>query len=268
MSGIPAYPVVHVTVDGDGTCRVNVGGTHLNFDSDDAENNRNQVTGYAADLARELGRPVRMQIIDSDTEWLVAVHPDGAVTEIPGDNAPRRIRLPRRPPRGPATADLTDVVTAPPAEPATPIPAAPRPAPISDDLEHTRLVPSRREQRKPERLATLRFSDGSTAAITGSALIGRRPEADPGELVDTTIALQDDTRRLSRSHLRLEWRGSAFVALDRDSANGTYLRRGTDPTAELPSMIPVELVDGDQLELGTPALTIHVTLPPAERNAE
>ncbi|HOV99840.1 MAG TPA: FHA domain-containing protein [Rhodoglobus sp.] len=277
---VPAYPVVYVDVAPDGSAHVNVAGRHEHLDSAPSDVTRRAVTEYATAVAAELHRPLRMQITDPDGKWLVAVHPNGTVTDLAEPAA--KARRPRKQAvTVPATAAAPSpgtigpppittpapAVHRPPARPAQPI--APPPAPAHVDLEHTHLA----QRPTPARAAavpaaTLQFSTGDVAHVTGAALIGRRPAADEGEDVDLLVNVDDESRMLSRTHLRIEWHDGALWATDRASSNGTTIERAGTATLELTPWQPLQLHDQDVAVLGDVRLTVSLVADDQEVNLE
>lgn len=241
---VPAYPVIHVNVAVDGSAHVNVAGRHEHFNPAPGDDTRRAVTAYAATIATELHRPLRMNITDPDGQWLVAVHPNGTVTELTDPvQKPRRTR----PPADNATADRPAARTAEISEPRV------TPAPLAPDLEQTHIA-----HRKPTPLptATIHFSTGDIARITGTALIGRRPHVAPDEEADLTVTINDPSRVLSRTHLRVEWHDGALWATDRASANGTTIERaGAAPIPLIPWQ-PFQLQSFDVIVIGD----VHATV--------
>lgn len=259
MTAVPPYPVIHVTVAADGSAHANVAGRHDDFPAAELTDTRQAVVSYAATIATELRRPVRMKIVDPDGEWNVAVDPDGSVIEDP-HTAARRAR-PRKAPMTAATPTQQiprgPVAPPPPPEPLASAWATPEPA---DDYEepdpYTRLS---ERNRPPVPTAVLTASTGESATFTSTALIGRRPAADPGETVELLLTIDDDTRQVSRTHLRLEWEGDALWATDRAAANGTLIERRGAISVELTSWKPYHVQNGDVAVLGDVRLTIALS---------
>lgn len=276
---VPAYPVVYVDVAPDGSAHVNVAGRHEHFDAAPSDVTRRVVTAYATAVATELHRPLRMQITDPDGKWLVAVHPNGTVTDLaePAEKArrPRKqaVTVPTAaaaPDRGtidpPQTTTPAPGFYQPRVQPAQPI-ASP-PAPVDPDLEHTRLVQRPTPQRSAAPTATLRFSTGDVAHVSGAALIGRRPAADDGEDVDLLVSVDDESRMLSRTHLRIEWHDGALWATDRASSNGTTIEHPGAATRALTPWQPLQLRDQDVAVIGDVRLTVSLFDEDQEVNLE
>lgn len=158
----------------------------------------------------------------------------------------------------PATAPVAPVApAAPPAPPAAPVAAAnhrtppsspetdaarERPVPpsaapveravapdqpdLADDVERTRLRPARvkvpeLETSSPE--VTLELTDGRRVVLTGTALLGRDPEARAGEHADQLIGVADPGRSVSKTHLAVGVDRSGVWVRDRGSTNGTVV---------------------------------------------
>ncbi|MFL2002066.1 FHA domain-containing protein [Microbacterium sp. A1-JK] len=284
---VPPYPVIYINVAADGSGHLNVAGQHHDYPVGSPEYTRRGVTAFATELAGELRRPVRMQITDSQGRWLVAVHPNGTVTDLQAPaEKPRRARkqsvavpptpkpspaaplAPATPPAPPPPAYRVPTRVASPVAPAAlptrePVsmnvsPAAPEP--LDDELEETRF--SRRNVTSPpprEPFATLTFSTGDVAQIPpGGALIGRRPTADPGEDVELTVAVDDGPKSVSRTHLRVEWHDNGLWATDRASSNGTRVERAHDEPRDLVPWQPFQLHNGDVAELGEVRATVAI----------
>ncbi|HEY0951284.1 FHA domain-containing protein, partial [Nocardioides sp.] len=106
----------------------------------------------------------------------------------------------------------------------------------------------------------LSVDTGEQVAVTGPVLVGRQPEARPGEAVRHLVALRSADLSLSKTHaeLRLDATGG-LVVLDRGSSNGSVLlRRGA--ARELAPGRPTTLLAGDVLRLGDREVRIsHAT---------
>lgn len=271
---VPPYPVIYVNVAADGSGHLNVAGQHHDYPVGSPECTRRGVTAFATELAGELRRPVRLRITDPQGQWLVAVHPNGSVTDLEAAaKKPRRARKqsvavppsPRPTPTAPQSAATFPAPVPPayrvptrpsapvaPVQPASAEPArADEPAPLEAELERTRFSPRRITTAPREPVATLTFSTGDIAQIPrGGALIGRRPTADPGESVELIVAVDDQPKSVSRTHLRVEWHDNGLWATDRASSNGTRIERAKEPPQDLMPWQPFQLHHGDVAELG------------------
>ncbi|MBX3098136.1 MAG: FHA domain-containing protein [Salinibacterium sp.] len=128
--------------------------------------------------------------------------------------------LPRSPESG--SAGKNPAVDFEPDEAPRPVvPDAPsKPFAEISDVAETRLVP---RGPRGERFV-LQFSTGESVSVSGSGLIGRNPVAEPGEYVDTLIAIVDPGRSVSKTHLEFGQDGPYFWVSDRYSGNGTVVR--------------------------------------------
>jgi hypothetical protein len=113
---VPTWPVAEASVAADGSARLTIHNTERPVDAADPDAARAEVRELVRrELARELGRPVRLRTFDPDgTEGLIAVAPDGNVTER--SRTRPRDRLSPTPPAAPSTLHV--------AEPDHPTPAA------------------------------------------------------------------------------------------------------------------------------------------------
>lgn len=91
----------------------------------------------------------------------------------------------------------------------------------SGDLEVTRIVQSRATDAQRY---VLQFSTGESVTVFGSGLVGRNPQAEPGESFDTTVWVIDPTRSVSKTHLEFGQTGGRFWVNDRFSGNGSIVR--------------------------------------------
>lgn len=94
------------------------------------------------------------------------------------------------------------------------------------------------------------FDTGETLLVDGPVLLGRDPEARPGEAVRHLVQLRSADLSLSKTHahLRITGRGR-LVVTDRGSTNGsTLLRAGA--ARELPLGRATTLLDGDRVRFG------------------
>lgn len=66
----------------------------------------------------------------------------------------------------------------------------------------------------------IQIDDGRVVALDRPVLIGRSPSGPPGE---RTIALPDETRSVSKTHVRLEVRGGSVLVTDVHSTNGVVI---------------------------------------------
>jgi hypothetical protein len=70
----------------------------------------------------------------------------------------------------------------------------------------------------------LQFSTGESVTVRGTGLIGRNPAMEPGEYVDDLIAIVDEGKSVSKTHLEFGQQDGVFWVSDRFSTNGTVVR--------------------------------------------
>ena len=76
----------------------------------------------------------------------------------------------------------------------------------------------------------LQFSTGESVMVRGTGLIGRNPAMEPGEYVDELIAIVDEGKSVSKTHLEFGQENGVFWVSDRFSTNGTVIRiPGSEP---------------------------------------
>jgi uncharacterized RDD family membrane protein YckC len=94
------------------------------------------------------------------------------------------------------------------------------------------------------------FDDGHTVLVDGLTLVGRRPEARPGEPVRHLIPLSSSDMSVSKTHAQLQVApDGGLVVTDRGSTNGSQLVR-SGVTRELPPGRPTTLLQGDEVRFG------------------
>lgn len=96
----------------------------------------------------------------------------------------------------------------------------------------------------------MHFDNGEGFVVAGLALVGRRPEPRPGEVVAHLVPLASQDMSVSKTHAQF---GPApdgtIVVVDRGSTNGTTLvRRGV--SRQLTPGRPATLLDGDRVVFG------------------
>jgi uncharacterized RDD family membrane protein YckC len=94
------------------------------------------------------------------------------------------------------------------------------------------------------------FDTGEQVVVDGLVLVGRRPQARPGEDVQHLVALPSSDMSLSHTHAQVRVADDgALVVMDRGSTNGTVLTRG-GVSRPLTTGRPATLLDGDVLRFG------------------
>lgn len=149
-----------------------------------------------------------------------AASPEPSAAPAPPPPAPAPEPAPAPPP--PSPAPTPDDAT--PA--ATTVFATPLTASAGGDVpEATMVRPARANV--PEVPAAdvlvLRLDDGQRFEVRGTALLGRNPQARPGEEVGTLIPVNDLARSVSKTHAQIRWDGRTCWVLDRGSTNGTWV---------------------------------------------
>jgi uncharacterized RDD family membrane protein YckC len=171
----------------------------------------------------EAGKPVLGGYRPADAEKLPAADvPVAEPAAVPSAPAP-----------APAPAPPAATPAAPPppaAAPAAPAPAAPAPQPDVTTL------------------FALRFDSGESIPVSGPILLGRNPDATahPGA---SAIALADDSRSLSKTHMLVRPVDGGLEIIDLRSTNGSAVIRGgaENPVA---AGTPAIAIDGDMIRLG------------------
>ena len=70
----------------------------------------------------------------------------------------------------------------------------------------------------------LQFSTGESVTVQATGLIGRNPSTEPGEYVDDLVAILDEGKSVSKTHLEFGQSDGRLWVCDRYSTNGTILR--------------------------------------------
>lgn len=102
----------------------------------------------------------------------------------------------------------------------------------------------------------LTSSTGERIVVTRGALLGRRPQAKPGEESLQLVSLADHTRSVSKTHLEFGLDGDELWIIDRFSANGTIMvgpdgsRRDCEPGRQY------RVVPGTHLIIGQHELVV------------
>lgn len=79
----------------------------------------------------------------------------------------------------------------------------------------------------PERVVARLVADtGESVSLVRSVLVGRDPAAAPGEEVEHLLSLDDPSRTVSKTHLRIDATEHGITVTDRHSSNGTTVGIG------------------------------------------
>lgn len=94
------------------------------------------------------------------------------------------------------------------------------------------------------------FDSGESLLVQGLGLVGRGPQAKPGEQVHHLVPLKSDNMSISKTHAQLHVAADgALVVMDRGSTNGSFLIR-SGVSRELSAGRPATLLDGDRVLFG------------------
>ena len=151
-----------------------------------------------------------------------------------------------------------------PMEPAPIEPAPIEPAPIESVL----LAPVSSEPVSPEPTiasepaasvhpVTLVFSNGERAQVVGRGLIGRMPVAPANETWDHLIVVNDPSKTVSKTHLRVEALAEGLMVTDLDSANGTVVSMPGIAAERLAPHERVILMSGATVGIGDQSFIIQ-----------
>lgn len=118
------------------------------------------------------------------------------------------------------------------------------------DLEQTRV--SAAAPRIPK--VTLRADDGTERVVSSPVVIGRNPSTGDGEV---QFVLKDETRSMSKTHLRLDGTGTDITVTDLGSTNGSAIVRADGSRESLVPNTPTVLPEGATLTLGDRSMTVE-----------
>jgi uncharacterized RDD family membrane protein YckC len=100
------------------------------------------------------------------------------------------------------------------------------------------------------------FDTGQTLLVEGLALLGRNPQPGPGERPAHVVPLPSADLSLSKTHAQLGVvPDGALVVMDRGSANGSTLLRGSAAKPLAPRR-PATLLAGDRVRFGDREMTV------------
>ena len=108
----------------------------------------------------------------------------------------------------------------------------------------------------PTGASAIVFADGQTWPVDEPLLVGRVPQAYPGEEA-RLVRVASPHHDISRTHVRIELYDGAVWATDRDSTNGTVIHNpGQEPITARPNQ-PVHVWLGGVIDIGD-GMTIRV----------
>jgi hypothetical protein len=121
-------------------------------------------------------------------------------------------------------------------------------APVApaDGVEHTRMAPPRPPKSHPQ--WELEFDGGRVVALTESLILGRDPAAEPDESA-ALLALGDDGRSVSKTHLRIDPSPGGVQVTDRHSTNGVIVVTAGVRLHCVPG-VPTVVPDGSTVQFG------------------
>ncbi|MDK1328416.1 RDD family protein [Arthrobacter sp. zg-Y1143] len=160
-------------------------------------------------------------------------------------------------------APAAQAVPAPPAARSMPFQSVPVPAPVAapvpappgvhpdEELEMTRVARRRRSAG-----IRIRFDDGNSSVITGTALLGRNPGPKPQETADQLLDFADMGRSVSKTHLHLQADPNGIWVTDRNSTNGSAVVTVQGLREELEPGRPVLAPPGSTVFFGDRSFTV------------
>lgn len=155
-----------------------------------------------------------------------------------------------------------------PGQPA-PAPATPQPAPttaLGGPQSETALPPgvvavdaplgAAPAPREVGALLLLAFDTGQRAQLRVPAIanLGRRPE--PRAADDQLVTVEDPAGSVSKTHLRIEYRGDSIWVTDLGSTNGSRVVDETGESSPLASGARIRLEDGASVRIGQRSFTV------------
>ena len=168
--------------------------------------------------------------------------PQPPAREASAEAPPAEVEAPRPPePAVPATAPAVPATA--PAVPTT----APKPAATATNST-TALAPASASY------AALLLDTGQSIPVNRTIVLGRAPS--PQRATDSPIPVEDQTRSLSRTHVRIAPSEGGITIEDLNSANGTRARSPNGQTHTLVPGQPIELPMNSQLLLGERLISV------------
>jgi pSer/pThr/pTyr-binding forkhead associated (FHA) protein len=119
------------------------------------------------------------------------------------------------------------------------------------DREATRISPAHLPPGTKVRLTT---DDGAERIVDKAAVVGRNPAPVDGELL---FVMKDDTRSVSKTHLRVDGTGEDLVVTDLGSTNGSTILREDGSRENLVPETPTVLPAGARVTLGDRTLSVE-----------
>lgn len=173
--------------------------------------------------------------------------PQPLAREASAEAPPAEVEAPRPPePAVPTTAVPTTAPAVPAPAPAVPT-TAPKPAATATNST-TASAPASASY------AALLLDTGQSIPVNRTIVLGRAPS--PQRATDSPIPVEDQTRSLSRTHVRIAPSEGGITIEDLNSANGTRARSPNGQTHTLVPGQPIELPMNSQLLLGERLISV------------
>ena len=173
--------------------------------------------------------------------------PQPLAREASAEAPPAEVEAPRPPePAVPTPAVPTTAPAVPATAPAVPT-TAPKPAATATNST-TASAPA------SSSYAALLLDTGQSIPVNRTIVLGRAPS--PQRATDSPIPVEDQTRSLSRTHVRIAPSEGGITIEDLNSANGTRARSPNGQTHTLVPGQPIELPMNSQLLLGERLISV------------
>jgi len=151
-------------------------------------------------------------------------------------------------------------IAAPTSEPAAPvIPTPSRAAPASPAVTGPPAAAPAVHTPGASRAAQLVFADGLVLDVRGDGLLGRNPEARPGENLEHLYRIDDPERQLSKTHLAFGIDDSGVWIEDCGSSNGTFVTTDSGAVLALEPRKKSRVAPGSSVEIGDRTFTVRHT---------
>jgi len=132
----------------------------------------------------------------------------------------------------------------------------PAPEPVAVPVEQPVASVAAAQTGSPTGATVLVFSDGQRWPVSEPLLVGRAPQAYPGETAQL-VRVVSEHHDISRTHVRIELYDGAMWATDRESTNGTIVQNpNQEPITAHPGE-PVHVWVGGVIDIGD-GVTIRV----------
>jgi hypothetical protein len=101
------------------------------------------------------------------------------------------------------------------------------------------------------------LDDGRELSLTGLVLLGRNPQAQPGEEDAQLIKIADETRTVSKSHLAIAVDSGGVFVVDRGSTNGSTVTTSNGVSTRCAAGEVVRVAEGSIVSIGDHWLEIR-----------